>query len=204
VSDADDELERELRRRVRAGARGTTARGDATDDAPLPDEPYDWPGPTLDHPTPRRAPRRRGGPHPAPRSSSPPRGRRVPPRPAQQGPRRRGRGSSLSLPSLPSGVGDITGGAGGLGWALATAVIGLSLVYLLVNERGKGPKGFSALVNGVSTAVSLLVEPVDPLGGTAALARRVDPNQAVQASAARGKASKPVGAHQLGQRNERP
>jgi hypothetical protein len=182
----DDELEAELRRRVRAGSR---PRRDEPDDAPLPDEPYDWPGPhpVIDHPRPPRRPS-------DPARPASPRQRRTPPRPAQT---RRRRGGP-ALPSIPTGnLGDVTGGLGGFGWAVATVVVGLSLVYLIVNERGNGPKGFSALVDGVATGVSLLVEPVDPLGGAGAL----KPRTARQRTAQRP-ASKPVGRTALGQAHD--
>lgn len=48
-------------------------------------------------------------------------------------------------------------------------MVGLSLVYLLVNEQGGGPGAFSGLLNGITDATRLFIGPFDPLGGTAQL-----------------------------------
>jgi hypothetical protein len=40
----------------------------------------------------------------------------------------------------------------------------LSIVYLLVNEEGQGPKAFSGLLNLIVGALHVAVGPVDPLG----------------------------------------
>jgi hypothetical protein len=123
------------------------------------------PRPTLDHP-------------------------RVPPRPAQQ----RRRAPSLSLPSIPTGgLGDVTGGASDFAWAIATGIVGLSLLYLLLGRNGS--RGFSTLLDGVTTGVRLVVEPVDPLGGAGALNTR----KQIMRDAAAHPASRPVGTTPLGQ-----
>lgn len=41
--------------------------------------------------------------------------------------------------------------------------IGLSLLYLILNEKGKGPLALSTLFKGLESAVKIFINPVDPL-----------------------------------------
>jgi hypothetical protein len=60
------------------------------------------------------------------------------------------------LPSAAQSTGSLVMEAIGIG-------IGLSLLYLILNEKGKGPLALSTLLKGLESALRIFIDPVDPL-----------------------------------------
>lgn len=63
---------------------------------------------------------------------------------------------ATGLPSAAQSTGSLVMEAVGI-------AIGLSLVYLILNEKGKGPLAVTTLLKGLESAIKIFINPVDPL-----------------------------------------
>ena len=64
-----------------------------------------------------------------------------------------------------TGIPTAAGSTGSLVMEAIGIAIGLSLVYLILNEGGKGPAALQTLLKGLESAVRIFIAPVDPLKG---------------------------------------
>jgi hypothetical protein len=73
-------------------------------------------------------------------------------------------GRAFDDTGIPSAASDFRG----LGLKAFGALVGLSVFMYVIDDRKAGPSAFSALIDGLGTALEVIVAPVDPLGGRAA------------------------------------
>jgi hypothetical protein len=97
-----------------------------------------------------------------------------------------GAGRAWKQTGIP-GAADTTSG---LGLRLLGIGFGLALAYLLVNERGAGPKALQTILDGIGTTTRLFLSPVDPLAPGTLAAFAAAPSKAP----APGRAVRPAGA----------
>ncbi len=126
----------ELARRIRAAARAVEARAAAST------------------PQPRDVPKRRSSG--TAKRSGPAKSRRPAPilRPARR---------DVERFAERSGLDTYTGGAAELAWTAVGVIVGLSLLFVLLNERGRGPAAVAGIVGAGSSAFARFLDPRDPL-----------------------------------------